>query len=149
MLLILQVPCYAAEINLRVISQIESSGNHKAVGDGGRALGAFQLHKGVIQDYNLSHNTRFPHKIALSRHYSRKIASWYINKEIPRLLRHFGLKDTISNRLTAYNKGIRAVLMKSPSKNYIKKYFKIIGEIENGCVIIPSANVRLKRKGRI
>lgn len=130
MFLILQVPCYAAEINLRVISQIESSGNPKAVGDGGRALGAFQLHKGVIQDWNTAHpHDLKAHSDALQPRHAIRIAKWYLTIRIPKMLKSKGLKDTLENRLWAYNAGIVSVKkgrMPKTTKKYIKKYFSLV-----------------------
>jgi len=119
----------AEPINLKAIAQIESSGNPLAVGDRGKALGLYQLHKCVIDDYNARHNTRFSHKTALDSVISGRIANWYLNSEIPRLLRHYGLKDTTENRLMAWNRGIGAMRSKKPVPEVTKKYFKKYKEL--------------------
>ncbi len=43
------------------IIAVESGGNDLAVGDGGRAIGAFQIHRGVVQDVNRIYKTQFTH----------------------------------------------------------------------------------------
>jgi hypothetical protein len=108
-----------------IISQIESSGCKNMVGDHGQALGCYQLHKGVISDYNKAHKTALKHSDALDSVIGLKIASWYTGSEIPRLLRHYGKPDTIENRLTCWNRGIKAVLQGKRATNYIMKYKRI------------------------
>jgi len=121
---------YAQEpVNLDVIARIESSLNPKAIGDKGKAFGLYQLHHAAIIDYNRAHKTSYPHSIALNPEIYFVIASWYINSEIPRLLKHYKLKDTLSNRLTAWNMGIRAVIRGKTAHNYVKKYASMEGAI--------------------
>jgi hypothetical protein len=49
MLMLCLVPLYAADL-LDAIAMVESSGNHAAVGDGGRARGAWQMHSAAWDD---------------------------------------------------------------------------------------------------
>ena len=117
-----------AEIDLNVIAQIESSGNAAAVGDGGKALGKFQLHQDVVVEYNRFHNTRYSHRIALDSTISSKIAHWYLHKRIPQMLRHFKKPVTTENVLIAYNAGIlNAVRGRIPTttKKYLTKYHNL------------------------
>ena len=119
-------------INLGIIEQIESSGRARAVGDGGLALGLHQLHAGVIKDYNRAHKTSYAHKDALNPQISHKIASWYMNQEIPRLLRHFKLPVTPRNILRAYNAGILSVKQgRTPrvTQAYLDKYVRLGGTL--------------------
>lgn len=113
---------YAVEINLKAVAWIESSGNPKAVGDNGKALGLYQLHKGVIDDYNKENHVLNTHSDALEPITAHKIAKWYLTIKIPKYLKYYGLKDTLANRLTAYNMGIKAVREKRTAKKYLKKY---------------------------
>lgn len=118
----------APEIDLSAISRIESSNNPRAIGDGGRSLGLFQLSHYVVDDYNRHHNTRYLREDALDSKIAYKMAAWYLNVEIPRLLASFKLPVTPDNVLIAYNAGIRAVLTgKTPAstKAYLKKYGRI------------------------
>lgn len=112
-------------ISLHAIGLIESSGNSKAVGDGGKALGKFQLHQSVVDEYNRFHNTSYLHKNALDAHISEQIASWYLHKRIPQLLRHFKQPITLENILTAYNMGIGNVIKGKRATNYITKYRRL------------------------
>lgn len=118
------------EVNLSAISQIESSSNPKAIGDGGKALGLFQLHNEVIQDYNHAHNTHFSHRIALDSKKSRLIADWYLNRRIPQLIAFYAKKhpymvDSVESRLTAYNMGILAVINQKTASRYVETYRRL------------------------
>lgn len=117
----------STEVSLSAIAQIESSNNPLAVGDGGKALGMFQLHQGVVDEYNRYHNTLYSHKDALRREISRKMAYWYLHVRIPQMLRYFKVSDSLENRLTAYNMGIVAVRKGRKAHSYIRKYQAIIG----------------------
>lgn len=115
-----------SSVDLNVIASIESSNNPNAVGDGGLALGLYQLHECVIKDAKRHFKCDYSHQDALNPEKAHKIANWYINAEIPRLLRHFRIPDTIENRLIAYNAGIRTLtqgrVIPKITKRYIKKY---------------------------
>jgi hypothetical protein len=41
---------------------VESGGNDRAVGDGGRAIGPLQIHAGILLDVNRRFGTRFTHR---------------------------------------------------------------------------------------
>lgn len=113
---------------MAIVAQIESSSQPSAVGDGGKALGLYQLHEAVIIDYNKRHKARYTHRDALKPEIAAKIADWYLNTEIPRLLRHFKLQDTLTNRIWAYNGGIGNVVkgrLSPVTKAYLKKYEKL------------------------
>jgi len=120
------------EVDLSLIAQIESSNRPAAIGDGGKALGLYQLHQGVVGDYNRTHNTQYLHQDALRRDIATKVADWYLNREIPRLLKHFKLPVTTQNILAAYNAGIGNVRQGRIPHNYIAKYNKLAKEMNYG-----------------
>lgn len=109
-------------VNLEAIRFIESSGRANAIGDGGKALGLFQLHAGAVCDASRFLGKKYSHKEALEPSTALILADAYLNKVIPRYLKHYGLKDTLENRLTAYNMGIGAVIKGKIATSYIKKY---------------------------
>lgn len=121
------------QVSLIVIQQIESSGRPDAVGDSGRALGLFQLHKCVIQDYNQAHKSNFHHRDALKPEIAKRLADWYLNKRIPALLKYFKVQDSVTNRLIAYNAGITTLVDKRSlpkvTKQYIVKYKQLGGSL--------------------
>lgn len=118
-------------VSMPAIAQIESSNRADAVGDGGKALGLYQLHEAVVIDYNRHHKTSYIHQDALNPKIAFTLANWYANQEIPRLLRHFRLQDTLEHRLTAYNMGIGAVLKGKKAGAYIKKYSNVAAIASN------------------
>lgn len=117
--------CLGQDVSLPIIAQIESSGRADAIGDGGKALGLYQLHSACITDFNKRHKTAYSHKDALNPDIASKIANWYANYEVPRLLRHFKQSDTLENRLTAYNMGVGAVIKGKRAISYINKYRRL------------------------
>lgn len=113
----------AQDVDLRVLAQVESSGIVDAVGDGGKALGLYQLHKEAVSDANRLLGTRYRHTEALDSEKASIMAHAYINRVIPHYLRAYGLRDTVENRLTAYNMGIGAVRHHQTAERYIARYF--------------------------
>lgn len=109
-------------VDMGKIAHIESSGCKNLVGDNGKALGCYQLHKGVVAEYNQYKRALYRHDDAMRPDIGLKIANWYMNTRIPAMLKHYGKPDTLENRLTAYNMGIGAVIKGKRATNYIKKY---------------------------
>ena len=60
------------------IIQIESGGNDLAIGDGGRAIGAFQIHRGVVDDVNRIYKTQFTHSEMTNRIKARLVFEKYL-----------------------------------------------------------------------
>lgn len=116
----------AKQIDLGIISQIESSNRPSAVGDDGRSLGLFQLSKWPVLEYNKANGTRHDHSEALEPTTARKIADWYLHIRIPQML---GKRDSVRNRLIAYNCGISCLnrpRLPKTTELYLKKY-KLLG----------------------
>ena len=112
----------AQTVNAKAIAFVESSFNSKAIGDGGKALGLHQLHAEAIKDVNRFKKRSYKHKDALDPQKSFVIADAYLNEVIPFYFKKLKIKDTLDNRLTAYNMGIGAVKRGKKSSHYIKKY---------------------------
>jgi soluble lytic murein transglycosylase-like protein len=131
----------AVEINLDAIKMIESSnGRDKRVSSKG-AVGLMQITPICLKDYNIQTKSKYTMKDMWNDDINFKVGSWYINVRIPQFLRAYRFRDYGENRLLAYNMGIgrmrklRSIYgnrwhLKLPteSKNYLKKYWKIIGE---------------------
>lgn len=111
-------------VDMRKIAYIESSGCKNLVGDNGKALGCYQLHSGVVAEYNQYRKASLKHSDVMNRETGLIVASWYMNKRIPAMLRHYKQPDTLENRLTAYNMGIGAVIKGKRASKYIDKYNK-------------------------
>ena len=114
---------FAFEVDLSLIREIESGGcKSPCVGDSGLALGEFQLHKGAVSDASRYLRASYSHQDALEPKKAWILANAYLNGVIPSYLRHYGLKDDLTNRLTAYNMGIGAVKKGLSASKYVTKY---------------------------
>lgn len=112
-------------VDMKKIAMIESSGCKHKVGDDGKSNGCHQISSGTLKEYNQFNRTKYTKKDLMNDAVSLKVASWYANKRIPALLKHFGQEDTVTNRLIAYNSGIKAVIngkIPKVTKSYLKKY---------------------------
>ena len=127
LLLVRPYDCQAApQIDLQAIAQIESSNRPHVVGDGGKALGLFQLHAAVIQDWNQAHpRSQKAHSDALEPRHASEVADWYLHSRIPQILRSLRLPTTTESVLTCYNMGCGAVVKGRQATAYISKYRRL------------------------
>ena len=87
---IISINCSAAKVTvtlLNAIKGVESSGNSSAIGDNGKAVGAYQLHKVYVDDVNKiiknkGFKTRFTYNDRFNAHKSRVMTLIY--------LKHYG-----------------------------------------------------------
>ena len=112
-LLLMVVFCrvsHAEEINLDIISVIESSGNNMAYNFKSGATGQYQITETALKDYNKHARENGLTVMEMSWMYEPKyaymVANWYLNEHIPDLLWDYDIPDTITSRLIAYNWGI-------------------------------------------
>lgn len=115
-------------IHMPAIIQIESGGKESAFNANSGAVGLCQITPVVLKEYNLMVGADFKRKDLFNGQVNLKIATWYMNRRIPQLLKHYGIADTLKNRLWAYNAGIGKVrrgILPLETRNYIKKYNKI------------------------
>lgn len=68
---------------LAALLAVESGGNDLAVGDGGRARGALQIHAAVVQDVNRLHGTTYRHADMHDRAKAVRVASLYLATYAP------------------------------------------------------------------
>jgi hypothetical protein len=59
---------------------VESSGNDQAIGDQGRALGALQIHRGVVLDVNRFTGSRHRWEDMTNRALARKVCQAYLER---------------------------------------------------------------------
>lgn len=127
-------------IDLSIISIIESSNNPLAFNKSANARGLYQITPVCLKEYNNFNKVRYTEAQLFDPVISHQIADWYYNKRIPAMLKHYGVDDTIKNRIIAYNAGISYVIplrLGSKSKSnrikvlpnetvrYIEKYNKL------------------------
>ena len=138
----------SVEIDLEIIKQIESGGDHMAINANSGAIGLFQITKICMDDFNefapkdIIEECGLRNYLHLGSYCEKKeinagdlfnplinmtIANWYMNTRIPQLLKHFNHEDTVENRLISYNCGVGCVGKKLPREtiNYIKKYRRL------------------------
>lgn len=70
---------YTFDDLLDAIEWVESKGDPNAIGDNGKAVGAYQIHKIYIDDVNRIYNTRYTYDNRLDRVKSRRMVRLYTN----------------------------------------------------------------------
>jgi len=124
------------KVNMDVIKDIESSGNPKAYNEESEARGLYQITPIVLEEWNNYHsNEKYKLDDLFNADINEKIAKWYMYKRIPQMIKHYGKKDTVENRIIAYNAGIDYVLrsvsfeeLPKETQEYLEKYHKRIEE---------------------
>jgi len=117
-----------SDINMKIIESIESGGNPNAINKKSGAMGLFQIMpNGALAEWNnFNPKEQYSDRDLFNPEVSTKIASWYMNKRIPSMLKTYKIPDTIDNRLIAYNFGIGNLKSGKPlpseTINYLKKY---------------------------
>lgn len=125
-----------SDLDLSIIRQIESGGNPRAYNPaGGGSYGLYQINPKCLRAYNRAHYSTISLDSLYDGPTNRRIARWYISREIPRLLRHYGLPVDVNNKIICYNAGIRYLAQnrKIPAitEAYIRKYWELC-EKRNG-----------------
>ena len=82
---------------LDAIARIESHGKAKAVGDGGRALGAYQIHRAYWEDGTGLLGVDWPHGDAADPKKARRVVKAY--------LRHYGQGKSLLEMARIHNGG--------------------------------------------
>lgn len=59
---------------------VESGGRDNAIGDGGRAIGALQIHKAVVIDVNRIAGTSYTHQQMTNRIAARRVCEIYLKR---------------------------------------------------------------------
>jgi soluble lytic murein transglycosylase-like protein len=119
---------FGAEIDMDTIAHIESSYNPKAYNKHSGARGMYQITSICLEDYLQYHKDE---SISLDELFveevNERVARWYIEKRIPKLLRHYNKEVNVINILISYNAGISYVGKQPPREtvNYINKYIEL------------------------
>ena len=98
--------------------KVESSGNPRAIGDGGKALGALQIWSVVVQDVNRVHGTRYVHADAFDPAKAERICRLYL--AIYCTPRRLGRTPTIEDAARIWNGGPTG-WKKNSTKTYWQK----------------------------
>lgn len=116
-------------VNMEVIKQIESSGNALAYNKAGNAYGWFQITPVCLEDFNRANNEHYSVEELFDPQINSRVAYWYFENRLPQLLRHFGLKDSVHNRIIAYNAGIKRLMsgvLPLETKKYLARYDRLV-----------------------
>jgi len=130
-LLILIASCrvsYAKEIDMSIITLIESSGDVNAYNKSSGAIGLCQITPIVLVEYDRFFKTKHDKTELYVGQFNLMVADWYMNYKIPRYLKHYKIKDTVENRLRAYNSGIGTLVKghyPQETRDYVRKYNKL------------------------
>ena len=92
-------------ILIPLLIQVESGGNPKAIGDGGKAVGVLQLHPIYVADVNRIYGTAYKAKDRLSEAQSKTITRLYLTHYGARYERLAGKKATLEVLARIHNGG--------------------------------------------
>jgi len=97
---------------------VESSGNDMAIGDGGKAIGPLQIHRGVVLDVNRITGTHYRHQDMTNRAQARAVCEAY--------LRHYGKGASTEQLARRWNGGPRGDTKTSTEAYWakVKKHLK-------------------------
>lgn len=134
---------HAQTIDMDKIADIESSGEALAHTPDGQHIGLYQLSQGIVTDFNHELDECGPdcwniQQFQLEQmyipEYALRVANWYINIKTPERLLEYGIPDTTTSRLIAFNWGIGHLRkwfnrgchwyqLPLETRKYIRKYF--------------------------
>jgi soluble lytic murein transglycosylase-like protein len=103
--------------------QVESNGNPRAVGDGGKALGALQIWSVVVVDVNRAHGTRYTHRDAFDPAKAEAICRAYLS--IYATPRRLGRTPTMEDAARIWNGGPNGH-RKSATEKYWQKVARVL-----------------------
>ena len=128
---------HAQDIDLDKIAMIESQFDPDAFNKYSGAVGEYQILPVVVEEFNERAHAPLMYNSydMYNEKFSLMVANWYLNVRIPQYLKHYGIPDTVTSRLIAYNWGIGHLhrwfergchwnKLPRETQQYVKKYFK-------------------------
>lgn len=120
---------HAETVDLKIIAQIESSGNPKALNKQDDGHGLYQITPIALKDYNKHHTVKYSMFDMYDIEKSHQVAFWMLNIAIPKMLRHYHFEVNARNQIISYNAGIACLVHKKPvpktTKKYLEKYSRL------------------------
>jgi soluble lytic murein transglycosylase-like protein len=119
----------AEDVKMYKIIQIESNGNPRAYNKSSGARGLCQITQICLNEWNNYKAGAWGLLLPVdlwNPDINLAVATWYINERIPQMLKFYDIKDTIENRLRAYNSGIGTLVKgryPQETRDYVRKYF--------------------------
>ncbi len=108
---------HSVDLLLNAIARVESNGNPRAVGDGGRAIGAYQIHKPYWKDGTRILGVDWSYEHARDPAKARQVVRAY--------LLHYGRGRTLLEKARIHNGGPRGYRKKATLK-YARKIARIL-----------------------
>lgn len=136
-------PLGTPKINIDSIISIESSNNPNTPDSPKGARGLMQIMRPTWEEITKKLGVDWPWEEANDSKKNRVVGEYYMNVEIPRLLKHYKIEDTLENRLAAYNWGVGNLRYNdwrdAPPEtiNYIKKYKAMNEDFED--IFVPKS----------
>lgn len=121
-------PAEKVSVDMKKIASIESSNDPKAENSRTGARGLTQIMQPTWEEMVEKMGVDWSWDEAFDADKNLRVGMYYMNIEIPRLLRHYNIEDTVENRLVAYNWGVgnlsKVGIEGAPQEtvDYIKKY---------------------------
>lgn len=107
-----------------ILKQVESLGDTKAVGDGGKAYGVLQIHKVCVDDINRYYNTNYTHQDAFDESCAEEMFSLYIGMGIELYKSKHGVEPSEESIVRFWNGGIYSGHKRQTTIKYYKRYLK-------------------------
>ncbi len=99
------------KIKLNAIIQIESGGDPLAFNYRSKAAGLCQIRQIVLDEWNNNHFLiKYRGKDLFNPEINKKIASWYLEEQIPKYLKAYRFDQSVDLILICYNFGIGNVV---------------------------------------
>lgn len=123
-----EAPKKEVVIDMDKVASIESSNNPDTPDSPAGARGWFQIMRPTWEEMVSKMGEDWSWEEAHDAEKNKAVATYYFNEEIPRLLKHYNIEDTVENRLAANNWGVgnlnRLGIDKAPQEtiDYIEKY---------------------------
>ena len=132
----------AEDLNMSIISMIESGGNAHAVSFLGAKYGRglYQVSEVCLKEYNQYKKRDIKVSELFDSATCLRIANWYANTRVVQLLRHYNLPQSIKYKIYCYNWGIGNVLkwhnkgcvmseVPSETINYLQRYLTMLNKV--------------------
>ena len=121
------------EVNIDNIILIESNGKINVVSNQG-AIGLMQITKIGLKHYNKVNKTNLNKNHLYNKDININIGKWYLEKEIPRVLKLYNIPITVTNVLISYNWGVNNTIkwykaggninkLPKETRSYLLKYW--------------------------
>ena len=112
----------STETIMKHLKELESNNRPEVIGDGGKAFGVLQIHRGAVLDVNRFYGTNYQHIEMLQEDCAEEVYHLYTKMGIERYRKRTGAYPSEKRIVQMWNFGI----YQQPYDNgYYKKYLKI------------------------